>query len=477
MEPGSNAKNSDQALYKAALDKWDRDPLQYCSKAYCTARQELNILLQLNHTNIVPLLGVCLKPLALILKLAPLGALDLILKDYRRSGLQLEFNVLQLTILQIARALEYLHQNKIIYRDLKSENVLVWEFPLLCTSLSSKSALKSSSSSATMESRVDVKLADYGISRSTLPTGTKGFAGTEGFIAPEIYIFNGQEEYNEKVDCFSFGMFIFELITLRLPFEGQDNSVKDHILEGLRPKLTQRDILYPSYVLDLMNACWSQAPNERPATSSIVLIVLAPEFIHLLDCVSLVDNYAILSAGIFCRNDIYELWLGRLGRQTDLLFCDNYKWHNYKTISNLDHLTVMSICVVPDSGIWVGDSKATVHLFSVDGSYIEITNFCLDSNALTSIKSIKYIASLDLVVILSTSGRLWLCEKESLCLIEIENQSLPFLCFSLVEHKDSETCQLWCGQSEGCVTVITLESFQIYKKGNSKKIRKIQKKF
>lgn len=89
-----------------------------------------------------------------------------------------------------------------------------------------------------------------------------------GFIAPEIHQYNGEEEYTEKVDCFSFGMFIFELISLRLPFEGQE-SIKDHILEGLRPKLTQRDILYPSYVLDLMIQCWSQQANERPATSHI----------------------------------------------------------------------------------------------------------------------------------------------------------------------------------------------------------------
>ena len=38
-----------------------------------------------------------------------------------------------------------------------------------------------------------------GISRSTLPSGTKGFGGTEGFMAPEIMRFNGEEEYTEKV--------------------------------------------------------------------------------------------------------------------------------------------------------------------------------------------------------------------------------------------------------------------------------------
>jgi serine/threonine protein kinase len=58
-------------------------------------------------------------------------------------------------------------------------------------------------------------------------------------MAPEIMRYNGEEEYTEKVDCFSFGMFIYELLTLHQPFEGQE-SVKECILEGGRPSLSYR---------------------------------------------------------------------------------------------------------------------------------------------------------------------------------------------------------------------------------------------
>ena len=44
-----------------------------------------------------------------------------------------------------------------------------------------------------------VKLADYGISRSVLSTGTKGFGGTPPFIAPEILQYGGTNTYTEKV--------------------------------------------------------------------------------------------------------------------------------------------------------------------------------------------------------------------------------------------------------------------------------------
>jgi hypothetical protein len=78
-------------------------------------------------------------------------------------------------------------------------------------------------------------------------------------MAPEIMRFNGEEEYTDKVwhhsficlsffnqcshwlqvDCFSFGMFMYELLTLRQPFEGHE-SVKEFILEGGRPSITPR---------------------------------------------------------------------------------------------------------------------------------------------------------------------------------------------------------------------------------------------
>lgn len=90
---------------QAAWSKWQRDPIQYACKAYCTARQELNILLSLRHPHIVPLVGICIKPLALVLRLAPQGALDSILRNYRRSGARLELTVIQKVILQVKIAL------------------------------------------------------------------------------------------------------------------------------------------------------------------------------------------------------------------------------------------------------------------------------------------------------------------------------------------------------------------------------------
>ena len=70
----------------------------------------------------------------------------------------------------------YLHDCAVIYRDLKSDNVLVWN-------LDEKALL-------------NVKISDYGISRFSTPQGIAGVEGTPGYQAPEIRPGVG---YDEKV--------------------------------------------------------------------------------------------------------------------------------------------------------------------------------------------------------------------------------------------------------------------------------------
>lgn len=224
-------------------------------------------------------------------------------------------------------------------------------------------------------SRICIKIADYGISRVTLPSGTKGFGGTEGFMAPEIMKYNGEEEYTEKVDCFSFGMFLYELIALRQPFEGHE-AVKECILEGGRPVLTRRETLFPCYCLDLMVLCWDQLPKARPSASQIVSIASAPEFTHLVDVVSLSHTADVCAtvahkASSNVEGDApFEVWLTAGRSRLELLSGSRDAWLSGQRIAapaallfGTGRLQLTAICAVGDA-IWCGDSASNIHAFS-----------------------------------------------------------------------------------------------------------------
>ena len=351
-------------------DSWSyRKPVRLAAKAYSIARQEIAILFSLKHENIVSIIGLSMRPLAIILELAPFGNLKEILSDYKRNLCFLQFTVIQQTSIQISSALSYLHSNLIIYRDLKSDNVLVWKFPK-----PNKFSVDSSMNN------VYVKLADYSISRSVLPTGTKGFAGTEGYISPEIIRFNGEETYTEKVDCFSFGMLLYELISLKHPFEGQE-QIKDIVLHGGRPLIKTHESMYPTLMLDLMCLCWSDNPNERPSSADILKYSKSYEFSHLLDVCVLEDyQYPPLMVQHMNKDYVYDtiydledeielmdIWIVKnciddSESKFEILTYENY--HNFTSRKQINVCSeqIDSICLYKKQ-IWCIDSMKCVYVF------------------------------------------------------------------------------------------------------------------
>lgn len=88
-----------------------------------------------------------------------------------------------------------------------------------------------------------VKIADLGISQIMSPGGVMGFKGSPGFMAPEILKYVGTEACTEKVDIYSYAMFLFELISLYFPFEKQNlmhAQIEKLVIDGERPPLQNR---------------------------------------------------------------------------------------------------------------------------------------------------------------------------------------------------------------------------------------------
>ena len=88
-----------------------------------------------------------------------------------------------------------------------------------------------------------MKIADLGISQTMTPGGVMGFKGSPGFMAPEILKYVGLEACTEKVDVFSYAMFLYEMISLYFPFEKQNlmkAQIEKLVTEEERPSLQSR---------------------------------------------------------------------------------------------------------------------------------------------------------------------------------------------------------------------------------------------
>ncbi|KAJ8458323.1 hypothetical protein OPV22_031249 [Ensete ventricosum] len=203
--------------------------------------QEVSILKKIQHENVVRFIGACTKPSQFC-----------VVTEYMHGGnlydyLHKHHNILELSMLlrfatDVCKGMDYLHQNDIIHRDLKTANLL-------------------------MDSNLVVKVADFGVARILNRGGIMtAETGTYRWMAPEVI---NHQPYDQKADVFSFAILLWELTTSKIPYESMTPlQAALGVRQGLRPVLPEKT--HPT-LLDLMQRCWEANPAKRPTFSEITV--------------------------------------------------------------------------------------------------------------------------------------------------------------------------------------------------------------
>ncbi len=170
---------------------------------------------------------------------------------------------------QIAEGLDYLHKRRIVHRDLKATNILVTEH------------------SQSPEWYVNVKLADFGLSKFTGTPEQTINVGTIPYMAPEVFGLDDSElgfptvKYPFKADVYSFAITSSEILTGQIPF--RDNKafrdIQRWIMKGLRPTLPTS---LPPKLVSLIKKCWSGDPRQRPGFSDICMELTSLKSVHTI---------------------------------------------------------------------------------------------------------------------------------------------------------------------------------------------------
>ncbi|KAG9157508.1 hypothetical protein Leryth_010339 [Lithospermum erythrorhizon] len=207
-------------------------------------------LADLHHPNVVAFYGVVLDgpggSVATVTEFMVNGSLRTALQKNERN---LDKRKRLLIAMDVAFGMEYLHGKNIVHFDLKSDNLLV---------------------NLRDPHRPICKVGDLGLSKvkcQTLISG--GVRGTLPWLAPELL--NGSSSLvSEKVDVYSFGIVLWELLTGEEPYADlhYGTIIGGIVSNTLRPPIPES--CDPDW-RSLMERCWSSEPPERPNFTEIAV--------------------------------------------------------------------------------------------------------------------------------------------------------------------------------------------------------------
>ena len=181
------------------------DKSQLTQTTLAKVYREVKIMKSLNHPNIVRLFEVIEEgiKLYLIMEYASGGEVF----DFLVTNGRMKEKEARVKFRQIVSAVQYMHGNNIIHRDLKAENLL-------------------------LDKDNNIKIADFGFSNHyKIGSKLETFCGSPPYAAPEL--FQGMKYEGPEVDVWSLGVILYTLVSGSLPFDGQNlKELRERVLKG-----------------------------------------------------------------------------------------------------------------------------------------------------------------------------------------------------------------------------------------------------
>ncbi|XP_063181368.1 serine/threonine-protein kinase Nek11 [Chroicocephalus ridibundus] len=209
------------------------------------ANLEAQLLSKLDHPAIVKFYASFVErdSFCIITEYCEGGDLDFKIQEYKESGKIFTQKQIIDWFIQLLLGVNYMHERRILHRDLKAKNIFV------------KSNL--------------LKIGDFGVSRLLMGSCDLAttFTGTPYYMSPEALKHQG---YNTKSDIWSLGCILYEMCCMNHAFSGHNFlSVVLKIVEGETPALPDR---YPSQLNAVMRSMLNKNPSLRPPAAEILKI-------------------------------------------------------------------------------------------------------------------------------------------------------------------------------------------------------------
>uniref|UniRef100_A0A8C9JPX7 Mitogen-activated protein kinase kinase kinase 19 n=1 Tax=Panthera tigris altaica TaxID=74533 RepID=A0A8C9JPX7_PANTA len=233
------------AVKQVALDTSDKLATE---KEYRKLQEEVDLLKALKHVNIVAYLGTCLEAniVSIFMEFVPGGSISSIIS---RFGPLPEMVFCKYTR-QILQGVAYLHENCVVHRDIKGNNVM-----LMPTGI--------------------IKLIDFGCAKRLAWAGINGthsdmlksMHGTPYWMAPEVINESG---YGRKSDIWSIGCTVFEMATGKPPLASMDRMAAMFYIgahRGLMPPLPEH---FSENAVDFVRVCLTRDQHERPSAAQLL---------------------------------------------------------------------------------------------------------------------------------------------------------------------------------------------------------------